>query len=228
MDSPIGPITADENTYIHSHPINMTAYMADASYKQQVLAQPAMAATAVQDGQDQNPGPQQASTLTHWGFFCAGGGATGCINDWGGSGDIKFGSGASSDNVNGQFNQWYDGQVVPTWPVNNTPFYEAYKNNSIFRYAWAPHGNGSGECISSILGKDQGLITAGCAGSHDEQYIWNGGSKWVNVLWTADSYENNPTPVAWYAGSASAGVNDGTWVATKSGGSLRWHLESVQ
>ena len=228
FSSPIGPITQDENTFLHTHPVNITAWAQSEAYRAQVLAQPEMAVTAGLENAASPPPVQLSSTLTYWGFFCAGSGASGCLNNWSAQNGIKFGSGSSDSNVNGQFNQWYYGGVTSQWPYANTTFYNNYHGNSVYQYAWAPHGDGSGNCVTSSWGENQGLHLDDCLNSYDEFWIWDGNAHWVNVLWTVHDYEDNPTnPHSWCAGSPTSGVSDGTWIATKMGCSLKWHSVSV-
>ena len=99
ISSPIGPITQAENTYIHTHPINMTRWPHDATYRATILREPTMAATATLD-----------SINTWWGYFCGSTNGTACLNNWNGS--LKFGSGVFQ-NPDGRFNQWWYGQVAP-------------------------------------------------------------------------------------------------------------------
>jgi hypothetical protein len=228
IDSPIGPLTQSENTFLHTNPVNMTQWAQDQTYREQVLALPEMAALAAQENAINPPGAQTSSQLTFWGFFCAGVGTTGCLNNWNAAGGIKFGSGISHSNANGEFNQWLYGQVSYQWPYSNTTFANNYYNNSVYEYAWAPssyNGHpGSGQCVSSLWGENQGLSLQDCLGSSDELFIWDGNGHWVNVLWTANDYNENPTnPTSWCAGSGTSNTNDGNWIETKSGCSLKWH-----
>jgi hypothetical protein len=190
--SPIGVITNAENVFIHTHPIEMFRWRADAAYRAAYLGQPAMAATAKLDAQ-----------LTYWGEFCA----NGCINNWntGSVGNtIRFYI-YTYGSIQMQWNQWYFGGVSPTWPIANTSFYEAYHGNSVYQYCWAPNRQGSGLCLSQI-DQENGAVTLEntTGGSDDQWWIWDGNSHWVAVWLTGDSYLNF-APHNWSAAACNTG-----------------------
>src|ERR1700748_443557 len=81
IDSPIGPITDAENTYLHTHPVNMTAFDNDPTYKSEALAN--LQARVPNTITPNEKTATSASQLTYWGFFCTDG-TLGCMNNWNG------------------------------------------------------------------------------------------------------------------------------------------------
>lgn len=79
-----------------------------------------------------------------------------CLNDWngGGPGTLTRWYQYGESNPENQWNWWYEGTVSPTqsWPFTaGTGLNNDYDGNPVYKFAYAPDGNGSGNCLSQGL-----------------------------------------------------------------------------
>jgi len=79
-----------------------------------------------------------------------------CINDWYGGGQgtlLRFWAEGVTNNY---WNWWYEGTVTtpdqPPWPFTaGTGINNYYQGRPVYKFAFAPNGNGTGNCISQQL-----------------------------------------------------------------------------
>ncbi len=74
-----------------------------------------------------------------------------CINVWGGvaANALRFYRYVEGEN-NNEWNWWYEGTVSGSqgWPfTNGSGVNIVFDGNPVYKFAWAPNGNGTGNCI---------------------------------------------------------------------------------
>jgi len=152
-----------------------------------------------------------------------------CINNWGGGGQgtlLRFYH-YVENNTNNQWNWWYEGDVSgpQTWPFTAGSGINSYYNTKpVYKFAWAPNGHGSGNCISQQLFTygDNGsqLNTTSCAcstcqtqsGAKLQFFVLAGGGRLVAVHATNDwvAYTGNNSGRVWVGVDTTDG--DGHYV----------------
>jgi hypothetical protein len=127
--------------------------------------------------------------------------AIACLNNWDGGGQgnlIRWYHYSTTLNPHQQWNWWYEGTVAPQlnppWPftpgsgINNT-----YDGNAVYKFAYAPNDQGSGNCISQQLfgsgdtGSNLNLTSCACStcqtqtGSKYQYFVLDGNGRLVAV-----------------------------------------------
>lgn len=127
-----------------------------------------------------------------------------CINNWYGGGAGTLLRFYQEGVANNQWNWWFEGYVDSSWPFTVGAVNNAYTNNVVYKFAAAPNGHGTGNCISQNLwpNSDQ-LETAGCACStcqlqtsaKYQYFVIDGNYRYVAVestnLYVASTHNNS-------------------------------------
>ena len=76
-----------------------------------------------------------------------------CVNNWngGGQGNLLKYFGYSEAVANNMWNWWFEGTVSSDWPFTASSINGSYSGNPVWKFAAAPNGEGSGNCMSQQL-----------------------------------------------------------------------------
>lgn len=158
--------------------------------------------------------------------------AISCLNNWnnGGAGNlIRWYHYTVSTNPYQQWNWWFEGYVSgqQSWPFSaGTGINNSYNGNPVYKFAYAPNDNGTGNCISQNLfgsgSTGSQLDLAGCACStcqtqtsaKYQYFVLDGNGRLVAVEATnlyAAYYGNNNGRI-WVGVGQNGSYADGTYV----------------
>jgi hypothetical protein len=195
FNSPIGRITAAENTYFHTHPINLTSYR-----RSTALLTPTRGSRF---DYEVNPPDFEGR-----GYFCAYSNATACINNLNKSYNAGWWN-KSTAGADGLFDSYYYGQVDQNFPFagTNVPWGDWYEN-AVYAYFWVPNGKWTGQAMDQEFGLNGQIVLRPQCNCGAQWWIWNGNSRWVGVYTTASEYEAGDG-IAVYFGYSTAGVGNG-------------------
>lgn len=218
INSPIGKITQAENTYLHTHPINLTARDESTSILKQTrwVANPAIA----------------DSEYEHWGYWCAYATGTNCMNniDGGGAGNHQGYWNSSTAGKNGLYDQYYSGGVTKSYPWGSGyNLYKNYEGNSVYEYYWTPDdGEWTGLALDGSLGEGGADILEAQSNGAAQEWVWDGNNRWVNVSATYSTCIDDGECVGVYAGYTSLGVSNGDPMYNQSSLGLvtEWHFKA--
>lgn len=158
--------------------------------------------------------------------------AISCLNNWNGGGvgnDIRWFHYSTSINQEQQWNWWYEGTVSGQqgWPfTDGSGINNSYNDNPVYKFAYAPNGQGQGFCISQNLfgGSSTGsLVTTTdcpCSTCQTQAYalydyfVLDGNGRLVAVEATNlyAAYYNNNNGRIWIGVGSNGSYADGTYV----------------
>jgi hypothetical protein len=154
-----------------------------------------------------------------------------CLNNWFGGGQgnlIRWFHYSTTLNIENQWNWWYEGTVSPTqsWPFRaDSGINNSYNNNPVYKFAYAPNDNGSGNCMSQQLfgfgstGSNLNITTCACStcqteeGSKFQYFVLDGNGRLVAVEATnlISSYYSNNNLRAWVGVGQDGSNADGAY-----------------